>query len=248
MITRPPHHRTHQHSHRAVAGVSTASRAPSTSASPAVLMFRPDPAVAFASTRRRRSRAPRSPLAATFAARLQQQAQLAQRCRHQHTRIVSSTNFPCRALERASRCFRRRGVALTSGSSSHSRHRRRSTQVWLPQVRALAATTALITVALANQLLTLALAVHQLPIAIPLCSTPRRHRRPLIAARYIEWHECRSAVSFGNLTPVSRTCSWHTATLVATAAAHAALTLRAKLTLEPTAASTPLLAAVDGYR
>ena len=70
---------------------------------------------------------------------------LAQRChRHQHTHSISSTNSPCRALRRASRFFRRCGAALAPVSSSRSRHRRRLTQPLSSQVRALAATTALI--------------------------------------------------------------------------------------------------------
>jgi hypothetical protein len=62
--------------------------------------------------------------------------------RLQHTHSVSSTKSSCRALDCASRFVRRRGAALAPVSSSRSRHRRRSTQVRLPQVRALVATTA----------------------------------------------------------------------------------------------------------
>ena len=66
------------------------------------------------------------------------------RDRHLHTHSLSSTNSTCRALERAFRFFRRCDAVFTPVSPSRSRHHRRSTQPRSSQVRALAATTALV--------------------------------------------------------------------------------------------------------
>ena len=87
---------------------------------------------------------------------------------HSTTRSTNSTatatpppaaltlNSTCRALEYASRFFRRCGTALAPVSSSHSRHRRRLTQPRSSQVRALAVTTHTVLAANRNRLASVA--------------------------------------------------------------------------------------------